>query len=196
MRWPVSMRAQLYGFDKLADTAAAKGPKKGRILSIGKEEVFVDFGGKSQGVVPILQFEELPKIGEEMEFHIERYDAREGILLLSRKGVVTSDVNWDHLEVGQVLEATVTGVNKGGLELEVKSLRAFMPSGQVDIYHVPDLNQFIGQKITGEIIEVQRESKNLLLSRRNILERERQARARSCGWKLPRDKSDAALSDR
>jgi small subunit ribosomal protein S1 len=116
-----------------------------------------------------------------MEFHIDRYDGREGILLLSRKGAVTSDVNWDHLEVGQVLEATVTGVNKGGLELEVKSLRAFMPSGQVDIYHVPDLAQFVGQKMTAEIIEVQRETRNLLLSRRNILERERQA-AREKLW--------------
>jgi len=165
---------QLYGFDK-TPAAITAGPRTGRVLSIGKEEVFVDFGGKSQGVVPIEQFEQVPAVGDEMEFHIERYDKREGILILSRKGAIATDVSWDNLEAGQILEATVTGVNKGGLELDVKSLRAFMPAGQVDVYHVPDLNQFIGQKITAEIIEVQRESRNLLLSRRNVLERERQA---------------------
>jgi small subunit ribosomal protein S1 len=165
----------LYGVDKLAASAGAKGPRKGRVLSIGKEEVFIDFGGKSQGVVPILQFEELPKVGEELEFNVERYDAREGILILTRKGAVATDVSWDSLEVGQIVEGTVTAVNKGGLELEVKSLRAFMPAGQTDLYHVPDLNQFMGQKMQAEIIEVQRESKNLLVSRRNVLEREREA---------------------
>ncbi|MGA2166554.1 MAG: S1 RNA-binding domain-containing protein, partial [Solirubrobacteraceae bacterium] len=108
---------------------------------------FVDFGGKSQGICSMLQFDTEPKVGEEYEFIVQKYDEREGLLLLTRKGSLATGVTWDNLEVGQVVEGTVTGVNKGGLELEVKAMRAFMPAGQVDLYHVPDLSQFIGQKM-------------------------------------------------
>src|SRR4029077_15779287 len=94
----------------------------------------VDFGGKSQGVAAFAQFETEPKVGDEIEFTVERYDAREGLLILTRKGPTATNVNWENLEVGQIVEGTVTGVNKGGLELQVKTMRAFMPSGQVDIY--------------------------------------------------------------
>jgi small subunit ribosomal protein S1 len=172
----VSMDA-LYGFDKpqVAQAAGAeRGVRRGRIVSIEKDDAFVDFGGKSQGVVPLLQFDEPPVIGQEMEFNVERYDAAEGLLILSRKGSAASNVTWETLEVGQIVEATVTGVNKGGLELTVKSMRAFMPAGQVDVYHVPDLTQFVNQKFNAEVTAFEREGKNIVLSRRNILERERE----------------------
>src|SRR5208283_2582777 len=66
--------AELYGFDKpkSAESTDDKGFRRGKIVSIGKEDVFVDFGGKSQGLVPLLQFEEEPKVGDEMEFSVER----------------------------------------------------------------------------------------------------------------------------
>lgn len=164
---------KLYGFDKPAQPGNA-GPRLGKIVAIEKEDVFVDFGGKSQGVVPLLQFEQEPKVGQEMEFHVERYDPAEGLLILSRKGAVASDVTWETLEVGQIVEGTVSGVNKGGLEVAVKGMRAFLPAGQVDIYHVPDLSQFLNQKITAEVTAFEREARNLVLSRRNVLERERE----------------------
>src|SRR5271168_1925112 len=102
---------------------AEKGSRKGKIVSIDKDDVFVDFGSKSQGIVPLIQFEEEPKVGQEMEFSVERYDAREGLLILTRKGAVAGNVSWENLEVGQLVEGTVTGVNKGGLELAVKGMR-------------------------------------------------------------------------
>src|SRR5688500_407487 len=61
------------------------GMRKGRVIRVSKDDVFIDFGGKSQGVVPFLQFEEEPKVGQEFDFHVERYDAREGLLILTRK---------------------------------------------------------------------------------------------------------------
>jgi small subunit ribosomal protein S1 len=76
--------------------------------------------------------------------------------------------------VGQTVEGTVTGVNKGGLEVNVKGMRAFMPAGQVDVYHVPDLSQFMNQKITAEVMAFERSDRNLVLSRRNIVERQRE----------------------
>lgn len=84
-------------------------------------------------------------------------------------------MNWSTLEVGQIVDAVVTGTNKGGLELEVKNMRAFMPAGQVEMFHVPDFAQYVGQKMTAEVTQFDREGRNIVLSRRNILEREREA---------------------
>jgi small subunit ribosomal protein S1 len=155
-------------------TGTGKSTRHGRIVSISKDDAFVDFGGKSQGICSMLQFETEPKVGEEYDFTVQKYDESEGLLILTRKGGLASNVSWDNLEVGQVVEGTVTGMNKGGLELEVKSMRAFMPAGQVDIYHVPDLSQFIGQKFQAEVTQFEAHAKNLILSRRNVLERERE----------------------
>jgi small subunit ribosomal protein S1 len=164
---------ELYGAEKTPEPAVA-GARRGRVVSVGEDEVFVDLGGKSQGIASLLQFEEIPKVGDELEFEIERYDAREGLLILHRKGAAASSVSWETLEVGQTVEGTVTAVNKGGLEIDVKGMRAFMPAGQVDVYHVPDLSQFINQRIQAEVTQVERQGHNIVLSRRNLLERERE----------------------
>jgi predicted RNA-binding protein with RPS1 domain len=126
-----------------------KGFRRGRVISVTKDDAFVDFGGKSQGIVSLMQFldaPEPPKVGDEFDFHVERYDEREGLLILTRKGATATNVTWENLEVGQVVEGTVTGMNKGGLELEVKNMRAFMPAGQVDLYFQKDISTFIGQR--------------------------------------------------
>src|SRR4051794_36278023 len=158
------------------EAGAAKGPKRGRVISVDakKDEVFVDFGGKSQGVAPFSQFDEEPKVGDEMEFHVERYDPQEGLLILNKKGAAQSNVTWETLEVGQIVEGVVTGVNKGGLELQIKGMRAFMPAGQVDLYFNPDLNIFMNQKMQAEVTQFDSGAKNLIVSRRNILEREKE----------------------
>jgi small subunit ribosomal protein S1 len=165
----------LYAQDNAGTAATAiHGARRGKIISISKDDVFVDFGGKSQGIASVLQFEAEPKVGEEYDFHVERYDQHEGVLVLTRKGAAATNVSWENLDVGQVVEGTVTGTNKGGLELDVKGMRAFMPAGQVDVYHVPDLTQFVGQKFTAEVMQFEAAARNLVLSRRNVLERERE----------------------
>ena len=177
----VSME-ELYAFDKPQPAAVAqggvapgyKGARRGKVVSLDKDDVFVDFGGKSQGICPLIQFEEEPKVGDEIEFNVERYDEREGLLILSRKGAAATNVIWENLEVGQIVEGMVTGVNKGGLELEVKGMRAFMPAGQIDLYFQKDISVYIGQKLQAEVTQFEREAKNLILSRRNILEREKE----------------------
>src|SRR4051812_8222904 len=175
---------ELYGMDKSGAPAAnqapagehdRKGPKRGRVVSVdaAKDEVFVDFGGKSQGVAAFSQFDTEPKVGDEMEFHVERYDPREGLLILNRKGAASTNVSWENLEVGQIVEGMVTGVNKGGLELTIKGMRAFMPAGQIDLYFNPDIRVFLNQKLQAEVTQFDARAKNLIVSRRNILERER-----------------------
>ncbi len=153
---------------------ADKSIRRGKIVSIGRDDVFVDFGGKSQGVCSVLQFVEPPVVGQEIDFNVTRYDQTEGVLVLSLKGAMATNVNWENLEIGQTVEAIVTGVNKGGLECEVKGMRAFMPAGQVELFHVPDFKDYIGKKLTCEVTKAEREARNLVLSRRNILEREKE----------------------
>jgi small subunit ribosomal protein S1 len=155
---------------------SSKGPRRGRIISIDakKDEVFVDFGGKAQGIAAFSQFEEEPKVGDELDFFVERYDPREGLLILTKKGAAQQHVSWETLEIGQVVEGIVTAVNKGGLELQVKGMRAFMPAGQVDLYFQQDMSTFLNQKLLAEVIQFDPGAKNLVLSRRNILEREKE----------------------
>jgi ribosomal protein S1 len=131
---------QLLGYDKPQEqqqpgqTSAQQtdGTRHGKVVSIGRDDVFVDLGGKSQGICSIMQFETV-KIGDEFDFVVDHYDEREGLLVLNRKGIIATNVSWENLEVGQVIEGTVTGMNKGGLELDIKGMREFMPSGQVDL---------------------------------------------------------------
>lgn len=149
--------------------------RRGRVVRVSKDDIFVDFGGKSQGVASVLPYgDSIPEVGTELDFLVERYSDAEGVLVLTKPGATAANVSWENLEVGQAVEATVTGVNKGGLECEVKSMRAFMPAGQVELFHVPNFEDYIGRKLTAEVTKFEREARNLVLSRRNILERERQ----------------------
>jgi small subunit ribosomal protein S1 len=175
---------KLYGFDKprapksedAAAPAPAKGMRRGKIIAVNphRDQVLVDFGGKSEGIAPFSQFDTEPKVGDQMDFHVERFDTKEALLILTLKGATSHSVTWDSLEVGQVVEGMVTGMNKGGLELQVKQMRAFMPSGQVDLYFIQDLATFVGQKMQAEVVQFDRDAKNLIVSRRNILEKQKE----------------------
>ena len=110
--------------------------------------------------------------GSQAEFLIERRDRTDDMLVLSRPGGVMR-ASWDHLEQGQVIESTCTGTNKGGLEMDVAGHKAFMPAGQVDIHHVPDLTIMVGKKFPCRVIELDKQGNRLVLSRRDLLEEER-----------------------
>lgn len=161
---------------RTAAEPAAKGLRRGKVISVSKDDIFVDFGGKSQGIISRTQYVDMPEpqVGEEIEVSVDRYDPREGLLILSRKGATATKVNWETLEVGQIVEGTVTGMNKGGLEVDIKGMRAFMPAGQVDIFHVHDISQFLNQRLTAEVTQFDRSAKNLIISRRNVLEQQRE----------------------
>jgi len=146
--------------------------RKGVVAAIHGRNVLVEFGPKEQGCCPKSHFEELPQVGEELEFVVERLD-RDGMFVLSRKGAVQK-ATWDALETGQVVEARCTGTNKGGLELELAGHKAFMPAGQVSIHHVPDLDVMIGEKFACEVIELDRRANRIVLSRKKVLQAERE----------------------
>src|SRR5262245_10656864 len=148
------LNAALAGFSTDALLAASEKPgtkaaggaparKKGRVIAIHGEDVFVDVpGGRSQGVLSIAQFDGIPPpVGTEVEVDIEGYDGANGLLLLTRLGAVQT-VDWSSVAVGMVVEARVTGTNKGGLSVEVNGIRGFMPISQIDLFRVEQPEQY------------------------------------------------------
>lgn len=178
-----------------AKPAAIRGPRvvqagrehrTGKVVSVGPNDVFIEFGPKELGVVDRKQFADdaLPEVGSELKLVVNRYDREESIFVCSLPGTVQK-ADWEMLEPGQTLEARVTGVNKGGLELEVAGHRAFMPASQVALGHIDDLSVFVGDKMTCQVQRVDRGGKgNIVLSRRNILQEERAKQAEELKTKL------------
>jgi ribosomal protein S1 len=156
-----------------ADTTA--GRKKGRVVAVHGPDVFLDVpGGRSQGVLPLQQFPEgPPAVGSEVEITIEGYDPDNGLLLLTRKGAAVQ-ADWSTVATGMIVEARVTATNKGGLSVEINGIRGFMPISQVDLYRVEDTEQFVNQRLRCLVTEVNPEEKNLVVSRRALLEKERE----------------------
>jgi small subunit ribosomal protein S1 len=152
---------------------SGSGVQIGKVHHVHGKDVFVEVpGGRTQGVLPMEQFPEGPPApGTEVEIHIEGYD-RDGVLLLTRKGSAVA-ADWSSVAAGMTVEARVTTTNKGGLAVEVNGIRGFMPISQIDLYRVDNPEQFVGQKLLCLVTEVDREEKNLVLSRRALLEKER-----------------------
>jgi small subunit ribosomal protein S1 len=143
---------------------------QGRVVSIREPDVFVDYGGKSEGFLPLDEFDGPPEIGQVFEFIPHGFDRDSGQMRLSLRDVKL-DANWESIQVGDVIEGRVTGANIGGLELNVHGLRAFMPKSQVDVDRHDDFGHFVGRKLEAEVIEVNRKDRNLLISHRKVLEK-------------------------
>ncbi len=151
----------------------------GRVVMIHREDVFVELGGREQGILPLKQFDEPPEVDSEVRVRVVRYHREDGIYELVRAGVAASVADWADLEEGMLVEARVTGHNTGGLECDVNHIRGFIPASQIALYHVADLSEFVDQKLTCLVTEANPRRRNLVLSRRAVLEREREEARRT-----------------
>jgi small subunit ribosomal protein S1 len=149
--------------------------QKGKVIGLRGKSLFVDLGAKSEGVVPVEQFGEkpLPNPGEMIDVIVDRFDTDEGLLILSLKGAAV-EADWENLRKGLIVEARPTKVNKGGLEVVVNGIRGFLPIGQIDINRVDDPNVYLNQKLRVMVTEANQRERNLVVSRRELLERERE----------------------
>lgn len=173
-----SVDALLDSTEALAPAAAELAPDtraQGRVVSVHQDNVFVDVGQPVQGIVPLRQFTEPPAIGAVLEVNVNRFDGEEGFYELSLPGGAIDIGDWSQVAEGMVVEARVTGSNKGGLECEVSQLRGFIPASQASLYRVEDLATLVGEKFLCVVTEANPEKRNLVLSRRAYLEREREA---------------------
>lgn len=149
---------------------------KGKVALLHGEDMFLDLGFRSQGILPLKQYEgkEVPAVGTEIDVIIHKVSPEEGLIHVSLpSGRQKVSGNWDAVQAGLVVDCMVTKSNKGGLEVTVGSLRGFLPSGQVDLRFIENLDSFIGQKLTVKIIEANKSKRNLIVSRRALLLEER-----------------------
>ena len=146
---------------------------RGRIASIHRDNVFVDLGGRNQGVLSLRQFPTAPEVGAEVEVIVVRFDPEEGLCQLALPGAAVDVADWSDLAAGMVVDAKITGHNKGGLECEVNHIRGFIPAGQISLFRVEDFSQFVGEAMTCVVTEANPDRRNLVLSRRAVLEREK-----------------------
>jgi small subunit ribosomal protein S1 len=152
---------------------------RGRVVHVGSSEVLVDVGYKSEGAIPIEEFHRhggLPKVGEEIEVYLEAKEDSEGLIVLSKDKADKIKV-WDAItqayEKGSPVEGRVVEVVKGGLSVDV-GVKAFLPGSQVDLRPVKNLASLIGQPVRARVIKLNRRRGNVVLSRRAVLEEERE----------------------
>ncbi len=155
--------------------AEERGRIRGRILSIRGADVFVDIGGKSEGFLSLDEFppDKPPQIGDSFDLVPHGFDKDSGLMRLSLSEIRT-DSDTSALKVGDMVKARVTGMNVGGLELRVGGARGFMPLSQVDLVRHDDFASFIGRWLEAEVTEIDRKGRNMVLSRRRLLERARE----------------------
>jgi small subunit ribosomal protein S1 len=150
---------------------------KGSVLEIRPREVLVDIGYKSEGVIPRAEFEDVEdlQVGDEVEVLLMRLENDQGMVVLSKEKAAYKQ-NWDKIvqvaKEGSPIKGKVRGVVKGGLAVYI-GVEAFLPGSQIDIMPPKDLSQYVGQTYDFKIVKIIEDRKNVVLSRRELIEQER-----------------------
>jgi small subunit ribosomal protein S1 len=150
---------------------------KGRILEVRPREVLVDIGYKSEGVIPLAEFEDVEnlEVGDEVEVLLERLENDEGMVVLSKEKAAYRQ-NWNKIagvfKEDGLIKGKVKSVVKGGLMVNI-GVEAFLPASQIDIVPPKDLQQFVGNTYDFKIVKINDDRRNVVLSRRELIEQER-----------------------
>jgi len=155
---------------------------QGRVVHIAKDHVVIDIGGKSEGVIPVSEFsagpgEEPIAPGETVDVFIESRENDDGLVSLSKEKADKMKV-WDEIsaacERDEIIDGTISQRVKGGLQVTIRGgVKAFLPGSQVDLRPIRNLDKLIGQTYQFKVIKFNKKRGNIVLSRRVLLERER-----------------------
>ena len=161
---------------------------KGTVVQVSEEEALIDIGYKSEGILPrqevILSAEQtlsdVLTAGQELEVSIKRIDKKEDKVILSRRALERKQ-RWEELEDafknGTVLTGKVKETVQAGMVIDLGAgYDGFMPGSLVDIRYIPDFSEFLGQEVSFKIIEMRKEREKIILSRKQVLEEEAEAR--------------------
>jgi small subunit ribosomal protein S1 len=149
----------------------------GKVLRVQDDEVLVDIGYKSEGIVDGDEFEDVEavKVGDTIEVFLESLENDHGMVVLSKKRA-EQQRKWDHIvndcEEGSLVEGMITRAIKGGFIVDIGA-DAFLPGSQVDVVPVRNLDDYIGRTLQVKIIKINKERKNIVVSRREIIEESR-----------------------
>jgi small subunit ribosomal protein S1 len=144
------------------------------VIRIHGDNIFFGLSGRNEGVCSVRQFKEPPAIGTQMDVVLKKYNADDGLYEVLVPGASIEVADWSDLTEGGVVEVRITGANTGGLECMVSNIRGFIPSSQIGLFRVENFADYINQKLLCVVTEVNRRKKNLVLSHRALLERERE----------------------
>ncbi|MBT6379450.1 MAG: 30S ribosomal protein S1 [Opitutales bacterium] len=165
-------------FDKLKEGSIIKGT----VTEIRQIEVVVDIGGKSEGLISASEFSDLGdlQIGEEIEIFLEKLEDRDGNPVLSFDRAEQKK-NWENIitkcEEGSIVQGRVKAKVKGGL-IVAMGVDAFLPASHIDIQPPKNLDQYVGQTYDYKVLKINLERKNIVLSRRELIEEQRTSKRR------------------
>lgn len=149
----------------------------GKVLEFHDNDVLVDIGYKSEGLIPRHEFKNIEELneGDEVEVLLEQLEDDEGMVVLSKQRAETQR-NWQkvlsNFKEGEVIEGEITGQVKGGLIVDV-GVEAFLPGSQVDVVPVRNVQDYMGKTFEFKILKINEERRNIVLSRRELLEESR-----------------------
>jgi small subunit ribosomal protein S1 len=148
---------------------------RAQVVEVHGDDVFFALGGKNQGVASARSFQTPPNPGEMVDVVVTGLNAEDNLYLLSIPGgALVAGSDWTDIAEGSLVEAKVTGANTGGLECQVNKIRGFIPASQVALYRTENLADYIGQKLVCVVTQSDSNRGNLVLSRRAVLEREKE----------------------
>lgn len=156
---------------------------QGEIVQIGAEFAFLDIGGKAEAMISLDELrgedgELTVRIGDKLEGHVISVGGKEGGLLISgrlQRGAGLNDQLRLAHQQGAPVQGLVTGVNKGGLDIDLGGVRAFLPASQIELRYCQDPSIYLGRALTLRVIRFDEESRTVVVSRRAVLEVEQRA---------------------
>lgn len=161
----------------------------GTVISINKREVVVNIGYKSDGIIPVNEFRYNPdlKVGDTVEVYIENQEDKKGQLVLSHKKARASK-SWERvnqaLENKEVFKGYIKCRTKGGMIVDVFGIEAFLPGSQIDVKPIRDYDVFVGKTMEFQIVKINQEYKNVVVSHKALIEAELEAQKQEIISKL------------
>lgn len=150
-------------------------PVEGTVVAVRDNEVVLEIDSKRSAIVERGDFgDHPPAVGQRLAGHFVRHDRERGVLVVGVREA-RRELFWEELHEGLVLEGRVTEVNRGGLTVDVRGTRAFLPVSHIDRGAVPDPSVYVGQQLEFEVMSFDRAARNLVVSRRLLQDRRRAA---------------------
>jgi small subunit ribosomal protein S1 len=165
---------------------------KSRVLEIRENLVVLDIGFKSEGTIPLEEFKDMPdlKVGDEVDVLLEHLEDQEGSVVLSKKKADFMRV-WEKIRIAYEEDTPVTGTLvkkiKGGVVVDLMGVDAFLPGSQIALRRVPNIDELLGQKYDFKIIKLNKRRRNIVVSRRVLLEAERAGKREKLMKELQKD---------
>ncbi|MBI5709628.1 MAG: S1 RNA-binding domain-containing protein [Candidatus Eisenbacteria bacterium] len=175
----LELRAEMFGQYEESLRSIGEGEiVHGTVLAIDETEVLVDVGFKSEGVISLAEFPDPAsiKVGDTVEVFLEKMENQDGLVVLSKQRADFVRV-WDRVkeahDTGQVVEGKLVRKIKGGVVVDLYGVEAFLPGSQIALRQVQNVDALLGQNVQVKIIKLNKRRRNIVVSRRAVLEEER-----------------------